>query len=108
MIDLEALTDFILKAKISTYAAEGAEVEPERPSFRELHYAEGDWDYHDSYAGYYRAPGQEVVRFQGKPVWTMSYDGGMSTEYHGNRSFAKQTFTFLKEALKQVERSNPF
>ncbi len=108
MIDLEALTDFLLKAKTGTYAADGAEVEPERPGFRELRYAQGDWDYRDSYAGYYCAPGQEVVRFQGKPIWTMSYDGGMSTEFHGNRAFAKETFTFLKEALKRVERSHPF
>lgn len=38
----------------------------------------------------------------------MAYSGGMLPEFHGNRDFAKQTFTFLKQALLQVKVSRPF
>ncbi|MEK6845381.1 MAG: DUF5680 domain-containing protein, partial [Nanoarchaeota archaeon] len=66
------------------------------------------WQYVDSYTGYYRAPGQEVVRYQGEPIWLMSYDGGMLPEYLGKSQFTKQTFDFLKKALLEVKRSRPF
>jgi len=107
-ISLEELANFLVKAKCKTYAGDGTEVFPQRPGFKELEYKEGDWEYRDSYAGFYFAPGQEIVRFQGTPVWAMAYSGGMRPEHHGNKEFAKQTFTFLKKALSRVEVTRPF
>lgn len=109
--DLEELAEFLVKAKTRTYAGEGAEVPPEkvqRPGFEELEYSEGDWNYRDSYSGFFSAPGQEVVRYKGIPVWVMAYSGGMKPEYYGDHEFAEQTFTFLKKALLKVEKSRPF
>ena len=108
MVNLEDLANFLVKAKVNAWAGDGREILPQRPGFKELEFIEGDWEYRDSYTGYYYAPGQEVVRFKGRPVWTMAYSGGMKPEYHGNREFAKQTFAFLKEALKLVKPSMPF
>ncbi len=107
-IDLKKLAGFLVKAKINTYAGDGKEIESQRPGFRELEFKERDWEYRDSYDGFYFAPGQEIVRFNGKPVWNMAYNGGMNPKFHGNFDFAKQTFTFLKEALKRIELSRPF
>ena len=107
-IDLRQLAKFLVKAKIQTYAGDGEEVSPQRPKFKELEFKEGDWEYRDSYAGFFFAPGQEVVRFKGNPVWAMAYSGGMKQKYHGGIEFAKKTFGFLKEALKQIEESRPF
>jgi len=107
-INLEELVEFLVKAKVNTYAGDGKEIESQRPGFKELEFKEGNWEYRDSYSGFYFAPGQEVVRFKGNPVWTMAYSGGMNEKYHGNLDFAKQTFRFLKEALKRVEKSRPF
>ncbi len=107
-LNLEELAKFLVKAKAKTYAGSGKEILPQRPLFKELEYIEGYWEYRDSYAGFYFAPGQEVVRFKKQPVWAMAYSGGMNSEYHGNRSFAELTYTFLKSALLKVEESRPF
>ncbi len=106
--NLNELVQFLVKAKSQAYAGDGKEVSPQRPGFKELLFKEGNWEYRDSYAGFFFAPGQEVVRFKGNPIWTMAYSGGMLIKYHGNTDFAKQTFTFLKKCLLRVEESRPF
>ncbi len=107
-INTNELAKFLVKAKKETYAGDGKELEPQRPSFRELEYKEGDWEYRDSYSGFYFAPGQEIVRYQGVPVWVMAYSGGMLKEYHGNFEFAKNAFNILKKALMLVNEERPF
>jgi len=107
-INLEELAGFLVKAKKATYAGDGAEVESQRPGFKELEYKEGDWEYRDSYVGFFLAPGQEVVRFQGKPVWIMSYSGGMRENHQENEKFAHNVFAFLKKALSNVPKNKPF
>lgn len=106
--NLNELARFLVKAKVQAYAGDGREVSPERPGFEELEFSEGIWNYRDSYSGFFFAPGQEIVRVNGQPVWAMAYSGGMRPEYHGDRAFAKRTFTFLKKALLLVEESRPF
>ena len=96
---LNDLAYFFHKAAIATYAGDGAEASPERAGFRELEFREGDWQYRDSYNGFYQSWGQEVIRHKGKIVWTQIYGGGMESEFNGNFDFAKQTFTFLKKAM---------
>ena len=108
MTDLQKLAEFLVRAKIQTYAGDGKEVEPQRPGFNELEYSEDDFEYRDSYAGFYCAPGQEVVRFNGKPIWAMAYNGGMIKKYQDDEAFSSMTFAFLKEALKRVDKSRPF
>ena len=96
-MDLNKLQKFIQKAGEATYAGGGKEEEnPERPRFKELVFIEGDWNYRDSYTGFFRARGMEVVRFQNSPIWTASYGGGMIT---GKEDLAKITYTFLKKAM---------
>ena len=107
-IDLEELVDFLVRAKRQTYAGDGKEITPQRPGFKELEYRENEWEYRDSYTGFYVAPGQEIVRFQRDPIWVMAYSGGMHPEHHGNKNFAQQTFAFLKKALLQVQKERPF
>lgn len=108
MINLNELRKFLVKAKISTYAGDGKEVEPQRPGFKELEYKEGNYEYRDSYCGFYSAPGQEIVRVNGKPIWHMAYSGGMKKEFHYNLEFAKRTFNFLRECLKRVSEDKPY
>ncbi len=108
-IDLKTLAEFLIKAKKVTYASGSeANIPAQRPGFKELEFKEGEWEYRDSYSGFFRAPGQEIVRFRGVPVWSMSYDGGMLEEFWGNEAFAKQTFSFLKKALMSVPIQKPF
>ncbi len=95
------LYQFIDKAGKSTYAGGGKrEQKPERPGFIELIYSEGDWFYRDSYTGFYRSRGMEVVRYKDQPVWTASYGGGM---IEGRDNLADETFTFLKKVMSTDE-----
>lgn len=111
IFSLETLVDFIVRAKKAAYAGDGAEVpldQIQTPGFKDLSFKEGDWEYRDSYAGYFLAPGREVVWFQGRPVWMMAYSGGMSPDCRVDKTFAKQTFTFLKKALLLITADRPF
>lgn len=93
----DQLSKFIHRATAATYAGGGAyEKIPERPDFFELVFQDGDWHYRDSYTGFYRSSGSEVVRYKGQVVWVSSYCGGMVT---GHEKLANQTFNFLKQAM---------
>lgn len=59
-------------------------------------YQEGDWHYRDSYTGFYRSSGSEVVRYKDQIAWVSSYCGGMAS---GQEKLAGQTFDFLKKAM---------
>lgn len=108
-INLRELATMLVKAKLSTYASETSkEITPQRPDFKELEYEDGDWNYRDSYSGFFYAPGQEIMRYKNVPIWAMSYGGGMLPKHHGDVAFAKQTFSFLKKALSKVDESRPF
>lgn len=108
--NLEDLVAFIIRARNHGYAGSAEKVKnPQRSSFKEFEpYREGNFEYVDSYAGHYYAPGQEVVRFNGIPVWNMAYNGGMLPRFHGDSELAKRTFDFLKQALLRVDPSRPF
>lgn len=108
--DIGELVKFLLRAREHGYAGSSEKVKnPQRPGFKEFPpHVEGDFEYIDSYAGNYYAPGQEVIRFKGIPVWNMAYNGGMLPEYHGDLDFSKKTYGFLKKALSYVQPKRPF
>lgn len=83
-IDKEKLLEFLLQARVKTYAGSGGGVEPVLAGSKQLEYKEGEWLYRDIY---YNGPGifmgLEAVYYEGKAVWSMSYFGdyqGMSEE----------------------------
>lgn len=108
---LSDLADFIVIANGRTWAADAAEVDPQRLGYKELQWPypvmkeeeqeayKGweDWMLRDSYTGYFRAPGMTTVYYKGEPAWTMQFGGHGQTEGFEDR--AKQTFEFLKKAL---------
>jgi hypothetical protein len=111
---IEQLDEFLGKAALATYAG-GGEVDPSKPDFvsrlpgfKELEYKEGDFYYRDSYAGFFRSAGQEVVWFKNVPVWSQCYAGGMTQKNCNDEKFAKETFDFLKKALSQGEKRAAF
>ena len=104
-IDLGELAEFLVRAKKNTYAADGIKIARQRPGFRELEHLDGPWVYRDSYAGYFAFSGQEIVRFQGKPVWSMAYFGEINPKFRKNVKLAAKSFVFLKKALAQVKPS---
>ncbi len=93
------LFKFIDLAGEKTYASGAPATDtPERPGFTEFVFAEGDWSYRDSYCGFFRSRGMEVVRFKNTVVWTSAYGGGMAEK---SESLANKAFSFLKKALAQ-------
>lgn len=107
-INFDELKEFLVKAKVNTYAGDGKEIVSQRPDFKELEFSEGDWYYRDSYTGFYQAPGQEIVRFKGEVVWAMAYSGGMKRKFFNKPDFTKQIFNFLKKCLEQVNKEIPY
>ncbi len=112
-IDKDGLLKFLAEAGQSTYAAP-KEIRskhkcktPILPGHKDYHYENGDWGYHDSYAGSLRAPGREVVFFKGVPVWAMSYQG-QSRDVFPEEFFQEKVFPFLKKALMAAPKNMPF
>ncbi len=73
--DHQKLQDFIVRAKAATYVGSGAHSASSRPGSHDLHFAEGDWLYIDSYFGGTDFIGQEAVFLAGEPLWAMNYYG---------------------------------
>lgn len=106
-LDHGKLLEFIINASLQTYAGGGRyEEHPERATFKEMVYSRGDFNYRDSYIGYLRSWGSEVVRFKDEPVWVSSYGGGME---QGKEELARDCFKFLKTALSEPDHdiNNP-
>jgi len=96
----EALIDFLLAAKRSTYAAKGGAVESSRTASHDAAYQDGDYYYLDTYLGGRCFSGEEAVWIKGVPVWTMNYMGRVTDEgFSGD---------FLKEVLQKVPREYPY
>ncbi|MCC7160905.1 MAG: hypothetical protein IT331_00280 [Anaerolineae bacterium] len=100
------LAEFLVQAKRATYAAQGdsASVAPLLPGSRQLEYQLGDVLYRDIYFGMDYFVGQETVYENGRPIWAMSYAGGM-TDPTADRGAA---YGFLQFALRRVETASPF
>lgn len=99
------LTNFIVQAGQHGWAAEAERVEPQRPGFKEIAYSRDEWEYRDSYAGYFMAPGSSVVYYKDQPVWYMTYGGRGQMPEHFDE--AKETFGFLRKALMRPDRRMP-
>ena len=63
-VDLEKLEDFLREAAKNTWAGDGPETELQRVGFKESEYKKGLWIYRDSYTGFFRSWGQEVVVYR--------------------------------------------
>jgi transcriptional regulator with XRE-family HTH domain len=96
----ENMVEFLCRAKKSTYAAKGAEIQASRPKAHDFKYVDGEYLYIDSYIGGEQFAGEEAVWIQDMPVWSMNYCGRVLDE-----SFSGD---FLKEALLLVPEEYPF
>lgn len=53
--------EFLIRAKKTTYAVSGAEVESSRPNSHDLEYVEDDLEYIDTYLGGNKFAGEEAL-----------------------------------------------
>jgi len=111
-LDKNSLLKFITFAHKNTYAAP-QEIKfkykcktPILEGHRDYDLIDGDWRYHDSYAGIHWAPGREVVFFKEQPVWCMSYQGQTADGLTDN--FIEKLFEFLKSVMRNIDEKAPF
>lgn len=72
---LNALHEFIIRAKQAAYVGSGQNLLSYRLGSHDLQFFNGDWAYHDSYLGENDFVGEEVVYYRGKVIWAMNYFG---------------------------------
>lgn len=69
------LNAFIVRAKAHSYVGDAKKSLSYRPGSHDIQFHEEPFAYLDSYYGGTDFIGQEVVYFQGEPVWAMNYYG---------------------------------
>jgi len=99
------LNQFLVKAKINTYAKEGEnnEIILENGS-KSLSYKEDNFKYQDIYFGFNPFIGEEIVWENETLIWGMNYYGGIISKIVST----KEIYGFLRKALKKVEKEMPF
>ena len=99
------LNEFLVKAKINTYAksGEGGENKLEDGGL-ELNFEEGILKYRDRYFGFDPFVGEEIVWQNDKVIWGMNYYGKILSESVDVKKFLE----FLKRSLLKVEKFSPF
>lgn len=103
--DINELNTFIVRAKAVTYIGDGQQVAPCRSGSHDLRFSDGKWEYHDSYFGGSDFIGEEVVYFDGKPVWAMNYYGRILRD---DLLTAAQAGQMIKASLSQMYREERF
>jgi len=99
------LNEFLVKAKINTYASNGENKERKlEDGSKELVYEDGEWKYRDRYFGFNPFIGEEVVWKNDGVVWGMNYYGTII----GKETDAKSLYQFLQKAMRLVKSERPF
>lgn len=96
---LEALHNFIVRAKQATYVGSGKKLLPYRLGSHDLQFLDGEWAYHDSYVGENDFMGEEVVYFRNRVVWGMNYFGRIVVP---ERITAQQAGLVIKASLTSM------
>jgi hypothetical protein len=102
---LSQLNRFIVTAKNHTYAGNGKEISPSRPSSHDLEYIENDFRYLDSYFGGQNFIGQEIVYHKELPVWGMNYYG---VDLRPDLISAAEIGAMIKKSLKEMYKEGRF
>lgn len=104
-MDINQLSKFLVKAKISTYASSGEGGEKVIPDgSKEFEFKEEEFRYRDRYFGFNPFVGQEIVFQNRKIIWGMNYYGKVVSKVISPR----QVYQFLQESLKKIPEDEPF
>jgi hypothetical protein len=99
------LNEFLVKAKVRTYASEGeANERVLEDGAKELSYEERAFKYQDRYYGFNPFAGEEIVWKNREFIWAMNYYGKVTSD----KVTAKQVYGFLKAAMRKITEERPF
>jgi hypothetical protein len=102
---LDQLNVFIVQAKSASYVGDGVKSPSCRPGSHDLAFQAGDFSYLDSYFGGSDFIGQEVVYYQGEPVWANNYYGRI---LEPERISAAEAGSVIKESLSKMYKEGRF
>ena len=105
VLDKNELKAFIVRAKADCYVGGGQKSLAYRPFSHDLQFHEGTFAYLDSYFGGTDFIGQEVVYFDGKPVWAMNYYGKILDP---GRIDGQTTGRIIMESLSKLYQEGRF
>ena len=95
--------EFLLEAKRSTYASLSGRIASAISGAKEYEFIYDDYRYVDIYFGSLHFSGIEVVYLKDKPLWAMTYSGGMVR--HTEK--AESVYVFLRQALLDPDPNIP-
>ena len=101
----EKLHHFIVQAKAATYVGDGQKSASCRKGSHDLAYQDGPFSYLDSYFGGSDFIGQEVVYYNGEPVWAMNYYGRI---LHPEAISAAEAGQIIKQSLSKMYQEGRF
>ncbi len=105
MINTKELGEFLVKAKVATYASGDADMKViNDDKSTTITFKEGDWLYHDNYFGGEPYGGREAVFLKGQPVYMMVYYGKVHKEVED----VGEVYGILMNALKQISLEAPY
>jgi hypothetical protein len=104
-MNADKLNAFVVRAKAATYVGNGEHISSCRPGSHDLRFEEDQWAYHDSYFGGSDFIGEEVVYFEGKPVWAMNYYGRI---LRADLISASQAGQMIKASLSRMYQEGRF
>jgi hypothetical protein len=103
-LKVSQLIEFLQRAKITTFASDGQRSPSLRPYSKNYTFDDPPFHYEDQYFGEYVDVGQEIVWYQGIPIWGMGYRGGTHAWAYPHHL---AIFEFLREALRQPDPVMP-
>ena len=102
-MDTTRLSNFLKKAKRSTYASEKAQkVISLRPGSKDYEYSDNPFVYHDTYFGGVHFIGEEVVYENKSPIWAMNYNGYVTDSNVTEKEIDKSLRAALKQEWKDI------
>lgn len=100
--------EFLVEAKRKALPSKSTEaVRSMLPGAMMLEYARGEYTYRNVYFGFERLSGQETVHHKGRPVWGMSYSGGLMQHFMWDLQ-PQWIYAVLRAALAQVSEEMPY
>jgi len=100
----QAFRDFLVTAKVQTYAAVNPAKTVLDDGAIELNFRQGNLLYQDRYYGAILFHGQEVVFLDNKPIWSMVYSGYTPDA----QPPSAEAIDLLKLALRNVPTDQPY
>jgi hypothetical protein len=102
-MELDKVKVFLVHANKSGYGNESVKPIEKTDGSKTITFSDGEWDFHDSYFGGEPFGGREVIFYQKKPMWMMTYYGGVfdpSINFH-------DVYKILRQALLNFPEEMP-